>query len=300
VWDLAIDRRPVAELRRLAQWLAGYRLDARALPVTPGSMEAAREGQWLREGSPAEFAASPRQIFAWHEVEAAQAERSQRWAAALPLLDALIAAQPSWRTLHARRGRAHAQLGHWNMAAADFAQASREEPEEIGPRSALALVRLAQGDTAGYRRDCAALFLRFGGSARFSDAGVVVRTSVAAPDALSDPARLAALAARLVNRYPQLSGSGGMLGGALYRAGQFGSAVQRLTAVDENSGTADRTMALLFLAMSHARLGHAQEARQWLAKASEQNVGNPALRWDQRLILQHLRQEAESLVAGTR
>src|SRR5262249_9740274 len=47
----------------------------------------------------------------------------------------------------------------------------------------------------------------------------------------------------------------------------------------------------LFLAMAHQRLGHAEEARGWLRKAS-QEVGES---WQQRLEGQGLRREAEEI-----
>src|SRR5437016_4712423 len=59
----------------------------------------------------------------------------------------------------------------------------------------------------------------------------------------------------------------------------------------------------LFLAMAHARLGHAAEARQWLEEAAawmeeplQRKPWENPLPWDQRLILQRLRREAEALV----
>ena len=79
-------------------------------------------------------------------------------------------------------------------------------------------------------------------------------------------------------------------------------AVQRLT----EPGAAQQSVGpvgWLFLAMAHARLGNAAEARQWLEKATtwiEEDANR--FDWGVRLILQHLRREAEALIplAGAR
>src|SRR5207302_2553703 len=129
VGDLPTDPRPVADLRRLAQCLAGSRIDALAgsVPLEPAA--ARREEQALRAKYPADFAASPAQALAWHAREAVDAEEAREWAAALPHLDALLAAQPTGAGLRERRGSAHAELGHWEAASLDFAQASEQEPD---------------------------------------------------------------------------------------------------------------------------------------------------------------------------
>ena len=59
-----------------------------------------------------------------------------------------------------------------------------------------------------------------------------------------------------------------------------------------------------FLAMTHHRLGHAEEARQWLEKAvnwtkkeTEGKIeGAAPLSWNRRLTLEILRREAEQLI----
>src|SRR5258706_469627 len=67
VWDLATDSRPAADLRRLAQWLAGYQIGAGGGPVALGPAAARREGEALRAKYPADFAVSPAQVLVWHE-----------------------------------------------------------------------------------------------------------------------------------------------------------------------------------------------------------------------------------------
>jgi hypothetical protein len=58
-----------------------------------------------------------------------------------------------------------------------------------------------------------------------------------------------------------------------------------------------------FLAMAHHRLGHAEQARHWLDKASRQGerpkpakTSGAPFPWNRRLTLQLLRREAEQLL----
>jgi hypothetical protein len=59
----------------------------------------------------------------------------------------------------------------------------------------------------------------------------------------------------------------------------------------------------LFLALTHERLGHAEQARQWLDKAVREiepppaeRAKDPAPTWNRKLTLQLLRGEAEALI----
>src|SRR5262249_11805126 len=92
------------------------------------------------------------------------------------------------------------------------------------------------------------------------------------------------------------------LGAALYRAGRFEEAIQRLntsiTAQNDDGVFGD----WLFLAMAHHRLGHAAEARNWLDKTiqgeAKKKADREPLGWVQRLQLQTLRREARELIEG--
>jgi tetratricopeptide (TPR) repeat protein len=294
VWDLPTDPRPAADLRRLAECLAGSRIDARAGSVPLEPAVARREEQALRAKYPADFAASPAQVQVWHEQEAADAEAALAWSAALPHLDALLAAHPAQAGLRARRATVHAELGHWEQAALDFRQASEQEPDNARLWSFHALAQLAGGDTSDYQRSCVAMLVRFGRSENPNEAYLVALTCVAAPDAVTDTAPLVALAERVK------VGRTGWVGAALYRAGRMGEAVQRLT----EPGAAQQSVGpvgWLFLAMAHARLGHPAEAQQWLAQATawmdERLTRDPqSLGWELRVLLRHLRREAEALI----
>jgi tetratricopeptide (TPR) repeat protein len=262
-------------------------------------------------GIPAPYAFPPAQVRAWHERQAAAAEGAQEWAAALPHLDARLAANPAQAGLRYRRAKAHAQLGHWKQAALDFAEAAEQEPGNYFAWGTQALAQLAGGDTSGYQRSCAAMLERFGRGeppARIIPGDThfwLVYTCVVAPDAVKDMTPLVALAERMD---PGVPWGAALQGATLYRAGRVEAAVQWLTEASAASGVRDwhTPNNRLFLAMAHARLGHTAEAREWLVKATawvdEWVTHPPTDRWWFRVMLSHLRREAEALLppAGPR
>jgi tetratricopeptide (TPR) repeat protein len=96
------------------------------------------------------------------------------------------------------------------------------------------------------------------------------------------------------------------LGAALYRCGRFEMAVQTFEEVNRLGNGKDLASSWLFLAMAHHRLGHLEEGRKWLNKAVQainqslqKNPANgsvrPALSWEDRLELELVRREAETL-----
>jgi tetratricopeptide (TPR) repeat protein len=105
------------------------------------------------------------------------------------------------------------------------------------------------------------------------------------------------------------------LGAALYRAGRFDAAAKTL--VDAEAAyqrektaptpgiavTTTATYSQLFLAMTHQRLDHNEEAARWLKKAVEAiDPVSPASQssadraWNRRLALQILHKEADALI----
>jgi tetratricopeptide (TPR) repeat protein len=95
------------------------------------------------------------------------------------------------------------------------------------------------------------------------------------------------------------------LGAALYRAGRFEEAVRRLNESIAIHGGGGVYEDWLFLALSHHRLGHREEARKWLVKA--RNLLDPTLEgktdpnsaplpWNQRVELEQIGGEALALI----
>ena len=142
-----------------------------------------------------------------------------------------------------------------------------------------------------------------------------------APGLTADPERVVHLAQTLVAASPTSYAQLSLLGSALYRADRFEEAFRRLSDAEAVQPSGSNALHAFWLAMAHARLGHAGEARQWLDKGTrwleqavergsltwdwrldkstgwlERAVENGSLTWDQRLALQLLRREAEALV----
>jgi tetratricopeptide (TPR) repeat protein len=171
----------------------------------------------------------------------------------------------------------------------------------------VALMQLRLGDEAGYRATCKALV----DLPDFS-AGVVAKarpiwTSCLASHALEDLSLLATRAEEYAaNVSPKQRHFGPhILGAALYRAGQYKQAAQRLEASiaafpsDSAANTDSTTYHRLFLAMTKWRLGQKDEARQLLTEtipAVEKELQSPSTVWHRRATLEILRGEAASLI----
>jgi len=129
------------------------------------------------------------------------------------------------------------------------------------------------------------------------------------PDALTDFAGAIALAEKATKIDAKSAQFASYLGAILYRAGRFDEARQKLEEADRLAIPADPRLSApaytwFFLAMTHHRLGHADEAKQWLDKARQETdtalkaheTGTARLPWNRRLTLNLLRREAEVLL----
>ena len=101
------------------------------------------------------------------------------------------------------------------------------------------------------------------------------------------------------------------LGALLYRASRYPEAARQLAdlyergqRVDTNSETTAATQGAYFLALTHAQLGHTNEALEWFQRAFDLDPCAGGTRapaaatvyWWNRLALQWLRKEAESVL----
>jgi tetratricopeptide (TPR) repeat protein len=165
----------------------------------------------------------------------------------------------------------------------------------------VALARLALGDHGEYVAACRHLLEKFGAASLAPKTANNVAWSCAlGAAAVADygpPVRLAELAAArsAQNRL-------NTLGAVLYRAGRVDEAIEQLGRSVAAHGAGGRHYDALFLAMAHHRLGHAEEARNWLRRASE--VTPVAMRkpdasgpssWIPRVEIEMLRREAAAL-----
>jgi tetratricopeptide (TPR) repeat protein len=205
--------------------------------------------------------------------------------------------------LYARRGRAFAELGRWDRADADYAQAIAHGGKGANVWYAQALLRLRTGDRAGYGTACNNGLAALGRPPSAAAANLTAWTCVLAPGAGADSARVVALAERAVAADPkQQHNYLNTLGAALYRAGRSEEAVRRLGEALQAHGQGGVVEDWLFLALAHQRLGHGADARQWLDRAIRvlDDAAGPVMSWSQRLQRQFLRAEAEALLQGAK
>jgi WD40 repeat protein/Flp pilus assembly protein TadD len=205
-----------------------------------------------------------------------------------------------------RRAQAYLELEQRDKASADLAKAIELKPDEAMVHYWLALARAGTGDLAGYRSACAAMLEQFGKTEKPEEGHWVAWAAVLAPDAVKDPHRPVKLAELAVRSDPRESWYLSTHGAALYRAGRFAEAVQRLQEASTQWDKAatkptqsSPAYTWFFLAMAHQRLGHIEEARRWLEKAvtwMEQETQGNTVAWNRRQTLQLLRREAEALL----
>jgi WD40 repeat protein/tRNA A-37 threonylcarbamoyl transferase component Bud32/tetratricopeptide (TPR) repeat protein len=304
-WDLAAASEPAGDLLERARLLCGHwRSPGGAmLPLEPA--ECRQRWTDLRAEHPDEW--SPRaaeEVLTWHEQEADIAEKAKDWFAARWHLDRLIPAYPKQWNLYRRRAAAHAERDEWPAAAADLDRAlalrpwDGKSPEEYANlASEDALVRLALGDTDGYRERCSRLLKQLGGTDDAAAGNTVAWTCAVAPDALPSYTALADLAKRTLAPAAKDANARNTWAAVLLRFGDAAGAVRRLdeAVALRQTGDADPTDWLL-LALAHHRLSQDDKARGFLEQAArwmDSESRMATLSWDQRLALRHLRQEAE-------
>jgi WD40 repeat protein/tRNA A-37 threonylcarbamoyl transferase component Bud32/tetratricopeptide (TPR) repeat protein len=299
VWDLPLDERPTDDLVRLAEMLAGYRLDEQG-GIVPLNWDSWNEG-WdtLHARYASHFTSTLEEVRAWHREEAITCAAAGLWLGVIQHLDALLANGPANPEFGLRRGHALAVLAHWAEAAADFEQAMKGEVNlQLAGWHAACLA--AAGNWEAHRKACTELLEHFGKNpdqaneiawccARFREG----------PSDLAQPLKLAEQAAALQPKsHPVLN----TLGAVLVRTGHYADAIgkfQEGIKIEKHEGTA---WDWLFLALANHKLGHADEARKWLTRAQQwidqaPKEGANALPWDQRLELRLLRAEAEEAIS---
>jgi tetratricopeptide (TPR) repeat protein len=272
---------------------------------------------------------------AWHWRQAIEAADAQQWFAAAFHLDRLLQADPDNPDALRRRGDLRAEQGQWLPAASDFAAAADRQRDNAWLRGQHAWALLAAGDHQGYRQTCARMLKDLGDKPTADTANSIAWTGAPFADSGMDPKRLVELAEQAVSSDRNSAAYLDTLGVALYRAGQHDAAVARLAEAVKLHGEGGFASTKLFLAMAHHRAGHAEEARRWLAEydrrgQTARSVGmvgaaglsplsaviwlavppaempdpdGASLSWEERLIRQVLRREADTVLrrpAGNR
>ncbi len=185
------------------------------------------------------------------------------------------------------------------------------EPDNHGVWYHLALFEAVLEDGDGYRRACRDMDRRFGADKDVIARHWVARAASAAPDSGLDPARTVGLAEEALKTAPQAYFYLAWTGAALYRAGRYPQALERLEAAGRAHGAGGAGFDLTLRALAHQRLGDAEKARQRLAEArrwqermEKKELNDPVFgreMWaNQQTELWLLRREAERLVTSGR
>ena len=238
-------------------------------------------------------------------VLAVEQTKARDWRGAVEAYTRVLAAKPDNVHGYAGRGTAHAELGEWNEAAADFEAASRVAPHEHYHAYYLGLTRLHLGDPDAYRKVCAEMIGRLVDSEDASADRWVAWACVLAPDATTDWAPVVGAAERYLAADQTDPGRLQILGGVLYRAGRYKEAAACLSKADAArtdlpAQTSSNVYTRLLLAMAMYRAGDRGEAARVLALAAREIDGDRSKQpvgWNRRVTLRLLRREAEALVA---
>jgi WD40 repeat protein/tetratricopeptide (TPR) repeat protein len=307
--QLAWARRGAAECERRGLW-AGAELHLGGLMAEApkdGELAARRAqarvalGRW--DGALADYTKAIDLGLKRWDVWAGRAEAAaglRRWEQAAGDYGKAIELEGRRGGLWLGRGRAEAERGRWTQAADDLGKAirfGRGEPE-VWHEYAVAL--LSAGDADNYRRACARLLKRHGNSEDAPTARTVARACTLAPGAVTDFEALRRQAGQAVKANPESAEDVRILGWLLYRAGQHESAVTRFKEALKLQGGDGDVRDWLGLAMASQRLGRAEEAKDWLAKATarldDPKAKDGGVSWTRRQERQLLRREAEALV----
>jgi WD40 repeat protein/serine/threonine protein kinase/tetratricopeptide (TPR) repeat protein len=171
----------------------------------------------------------------------------------------------------------------------------------------LALARLGADDWVGYRAVCAKTAKRLDSADDVTGNELALWGCALAADAVSDYSPLLQAAEKLVASDPKNFGCLKTLGALLCRAGRFEDALQCFNdAQAVYSPAEERSTTIIynwfFLAMVHHRLGHTDEAVQWLNRAvkkieqdeqEKQADSGGTISWNRALTLKCLRRETE-------
>ena len=124
-------------------------------------------------------------------------------------------------------------------------------------------MQLVTNDLDGYKTSCEAILRRLGPSLSFNLANSVTWACILGPAELADCEIPVRLAETVVASVPKAEAHGYLntLGAALYRAGRYQEAIDRIQEGINRGGGIVYPYDLVFLALANHRLGRREEAR---------------------------------------
>jgi WD40 repeat protein/tetratricopeptide (TPR) repeat protein len=204
------------------------------------------------------------------------------WDRADANLEAVLDWEPDVARAWLDRGEVAARRERWAQAAACYSRVLDLEPACLVAWRRGAATLLLSDDAEGYQRLAVWMRERFGAAVE--------------PEIVSLQTRIANLAPGGRPSEPPAEGrrlDAITYGCVLYRAGQAGPACRILEAEGKSN-----LLRLPLLALSHARLGQAAEARQWLEKAEAVTACPPGVALENWLEFLVLLREARSALGG--
>lgn len=239
------------------------------------------------------------------------------WLKSIEDCSKVLGIDPSFVGAYCQRGNAFAELGRWKEADADFAKATAVSPKdpEAWSRQGYSFLRAMElavseecrkEEKEKYDKASAMLISLAHEGKDPALATQAAWLGLLHPGTAAKPLQLVQLAEAAVADVPENVQYLTTFGAALFRAKRYDEAIQKLDQALRSSDQKRPAQTWLFLAMAHQRLGHAEEAKKWLSTATEwidkamqrnpKDTQGRALSWDQRVELQLLRREAETLM----
>ena len=145
VWDVPLDRHPVADVTRLAEVLSGRRIDDTGGLVPFEGSELSTAQEELAAKYPGDFTCSPAEIASWYR-QRAQANAGRDDAEVVRCIDKVFALGAASPDDLAERAKAHQRRNQWDQAVADYARAAEAGTTnpDLWPNKAKAHLRLGQ------------------------------------------------------------------------------------------------------------------------------------------------------------
>lgn len=281
LWKLGRYEGEGGDVAALGELLSGTRLLANGAGTPLSLDETLARFDRLRTRMPRWFQpATPPAQALWHEEISEVAEQARRWDAVIWHMDRALtlnpesAHEPTGNELFHNRAWAHAELGHWPEAAADFEQNVRLDPDSPNNWCHWLITLVASGQTSRYESASGQLLDHF--RLRFRDdldgstaSGYVLSFLVGlcgvGPNTPENLERALGYVTALEAKWPALAFHHALHAGVFLRAGRYAEAIHRFKGSDKRSPLSYYDLGLL--ALAHHGAGETAEARRCLELA---------------------------------